>query len=208
MHKIHAFVEMQENGSKLHHFFHQAEMNALLKDCEAGLAQGREFFLVIHSIRLNDNISLRSNVSQIETGSITTDISRMQHDAGQRHQEVLGTIEALSDTASSDRASTVRGFCLLMKHTNNHAADEQGLPRIEQGSAEEFKILCLRRTRPFHFKGVHSLDPLVSFLISTISKYYTSSTGAHVLLSRKILMWCLSYVQFRMTSLDTDRSCI
>jgi GTP-dependent phosphoenolpyruvate carboxykinase len=57
MHKIHAFVEMQENRSKLHNFFHQAEMNALLKDCEAGLAQGREFFQVIHSIGRNNKIS-------------------------------------------------------------------------------------------------------------------------------------------------------
>jgi hypothetical protein len=54
----------------------------------------------------------------------------MQHDAGQRHQEVLKMIEALSDTASSDRASTVRGFYLLVKHTNIRAADEQGLFRI------------------------------------------------------------------------------
>jgi hypothetical protein len=36
-----------------------------------------------------------------------TNVTRMQQDAQDRHQEVLEVIEALSDTTSSDRASTV-----------------------------------------------------------------------------------------------------
>jgi hypothetical protein len=36
-----------------------------------------------------------------------TDISEMQQETKQRHQEVLGMINGLSDTASSDKASTV-----------------------------------------------------------------------------------------------------
>jgi hypothetical protein len=35
------------------------------------------------------------------------DITKIREDAEQRHQEVLGMIEALSDTTSSDKASMV-----------------------------------------------------------------------------------------------------
>jgi hypothetical protein len=39
-----------------------------------------------------------------------SDISKMQAEAKQRHWEVLGMINGLSDTASSDKASTVWYF--------------------------------------------------------------------------------------------------
>jgi hypothetical protein len=48
LHKIHTFVEAQQNGSKIKKFFHQGEMSALLKDCKAGLQQGFEIFQVCH----------------------------------------------------------------------------------------------------------------------------------------------------------------
>ncbi|KAF7359605.1 hypothetical protein MVEN_00684300 [Mycena venus] len=44
LHKIHTFVESQQGGSKVKQFFHQGEMNTLLKDCKNGLTQGLEFF--------------------------------------------------------------------------------------------------------------------------------------------------------------------
>jgi hypothetical protein len=46
LHKIHTFVEAQQNGSTLKKFFHQGEMSKLLKDCRAGLQQGLETFKV------------------------------------------------------------------------------------------------------------------------------------------------------------------
>jgi hypothetical protein len=46
LHKIHTFVEAQQNGSKLKKIFHQAEMRKLLKDCKAGLQQELEIFQV------------------------------------------------------------------------------------------------------------------------------------------------------------------
>jgi hypothetical protein len=48
LHKIHTFVEAQQNGNKLKIFFHQGEMSTLLKDCKAGLQQGFEIFQVCH----------------------------------------------------------------------------------------------------------------------------------------------------------------
>jgi hypothetical protein len=46
LHKIHRFVEAQQNGSTLKKFFHQGKMSTLLKDCKAGLQQGLEVFQV------------------------------------------------------------------------------------------------------------------------------------------------------------------
>jgi hypothetical protein len=48
LHKIHTFVEAQQNGSKIKRFFHQGEMSTLLKDCKAGLQQGFEIFQVCY----------------------------------------------------------------------------------------------------------------------------------------------------------------
>jgi hypothetical protein len=48
LHKIHTFVEAQQNGSKLKKFFRQGEMSTLLKDCKAGLQQGFVIFQVGH----------------------------------------------------------------------------------------------------------------------------------------------------------------
>ncbi|KAJ7906621.1 hypothetical protein B0H13DRAFT_1880399 [Mycena leptocephala] len=88
LHKIHTFVEAQQNSSKLKNFFHQGEISTLLKDCRTGLQQGLEIFKVNHLI----------------------DITQMQEDAEKRNKEVLDMIEALSDTTSSDRASSISGL--------------------------------------------------------------------------------------------------
>jgi hypothetical protein len=48
LHKIHTYVEAQQNVSKLKKFFCQGEMSKLLKDCKAGLQQGLEVFQVWH----------------------------------------------------------------------------------------------------------------------------------------------------------------
>jgi hypothetical protein len=39
LHKIYVFVEAQQKGNKMKNFFHQGEINTLLKDCQAGLQQ-------------------------------------------------------------------------------------------------------------------------------------------------------------------------
>ncbi|KAJ7734810.1 hypothetical protein B0H16DRAFT_1695762 [Mycena metata] len=44
LHKTYAFVEAHQSGSKVKRFFRQGELNALLKDCKAGLQQELAFF--------------------------------------------------------------------------------------------------------------------------------------------------------------------
>ncbi|KAF8181470.1 hypothetical protein K438DRAFT_1976198 [Mycena galopus ATCC 62051] len=86
LHKIHTFVEAQQNGTKLKTLFRQGEMSTLLKDCKNGLTLGFDFF-------------------RVENTSRMMDISKIQAETKQRHNEVLSMIAGLSDTASSDRAS-------------------------------------------------------------------------------------------------------
>ncbi|KAJ7794022.1 hypothetical protein B0H14DRAFT_3888982 [Mycena olivaceomarginata] len=89
LHKIHTFVEAQQNNSRIKRFFRQGEMSTLLKDCKAGLQEGLEFF-------------------QIKSVDLVKDIAALHAESQKRHQEVLNMIEALSD-ASSDQASSVQG---------------------------------------------------------------------------------------------------
>jgi hypothetical protein len=68
--------------------------------------------------------------TKLKNTGIMTNVSKMQAEAKQRHQEVLDMINGLSDTASSDRASMV---CYFFKFTTNFAnfnPDKQGLYSI------------------------------------------------------------------------------
>ncbi|KAJ6538034.1 hypothetical protein B0H19DRAFT_1079116 [Mycena capillaripes] len=85
---IHAFVEAQAHSKRLKMIFQQGALSALLKDCRAGLQEGFINF-------------------QVESLSLMRDVTKMQEDAEKRHQEVLDMIEALSNSASSDAASSV-----------------------------------------------------------------------------------------------------
>ena len=59
---------------------------------------------------------------KIKTVSIMTGIRKMQQDAQERHQEVLKMIQGLSDTTSSDRASSVGKFHYFkgIQHWESH----------------------------------------------------------------------------------------
>ncbi|KAJ7927571.1 hypothetical protein B0H13DRAFT_1861316 [Mycena leptocephala] len=57
LHKIHTFVEAQQNGSKLKKFFHQGEMSTLLKDCKAGLQQGLEIICLVPMVNHTKDIT-------------------------------------------------------------------------------------------------------------------------------------------------------
>jgi hypothetical protein len=59
------------------------------------------------------------------------DITQMQEDAEKQHKEVLDMIEALSDTTSSDGASSVWEFqSSLRESTNKCRLDQQALFEI------------------------------------------------------------------------------
>jgi hypothetical protein len=52
LHKIHTFLEAQQGGSRFKKFFQVGQMGTLLKECEAGLQQGLDFFYVSLDVAL------------------------------------------------------------------------------------------------------------------------------------------------------------
>lgn len=86
-------------------FFRQGELNALLKECKAGLQQALEYFQVGSKMFATN---FARDDFQVLTSNVISDIREMQQEANKRHQVVLDMIEALSDTPISDSASSVR----------------------------------------------------------------------------------------------------
>ncbi|KAJ7113235.1 hypothetical protein C8R43DRAFT_1157174, partial [Mycena crocata] len=81
LHKIHSFVEAQQEKKNIMQFFRQGEMNRLLKDCYSSIENAFEMF------------------------QATT----MQQRAQKAQQKVLDLISALSDTDSLDQGSLFSG---------------------------------------------------------------------------------------------------
>ncbi|KAJ7104939.1 P-loop containing nucleoside triphosphate hydrolase protein [Mycena epipterygia] len=89
LHKIHIFVEGQQDGNKIKYFFRQNEMNTLCKDCHIGLEEALKVFKVDISLIVANNVA------------------EMQKRAELMHQELLELAENSSDGTTSDRASSV-----------------------------------------------------------------------------------------------------
>jgi hypothetical protein len=64
LHKIHTFIEAQQNRGKLKRFLGQGDMTTLLKDCKTGLQQSQEVFQVGHIIVLATTNSKGKYVDQ------------------------------------------------------------------------------------------------------------------------------------------------
>ncbi|KAJ7143972.1 hypothetical protein C8R44DRAFT_724969 [Mycena epipterygia] len=90
LHKIHIFIEGQQSGNKIKHFFRQSEMNMLYKDCQARLEEAIKVF-------------------KIETGLlITKTIAESPKKMQDLHQELLELVANLSDDgSSSDKSSFI-----------------------------------------------------------------------------------------------------
>ncbi|KAJ7142604.1 hypothetical protein C8R44DRAFT_725941 [Mycena epipterygia] len=87
LHKIHTFVEAQQDGNRFKHFFRQSEMNTLHKNCLAGLEEALHFF-------------------KVETGLLLAEsIAEMQHKTQNMHQKLLELVANLSDGSTSDKSS-------------------------------------------------------------------------------------------------------
>ncbi|KAJ7099751.1 hypothetical protein C8R44DRAFT_947181 [Mycena epipterygia] len=89
LHKIHTFVEAQQDSNRIKHFLRQSEMNTLLKDCHEGLQQALDVF-------------------KIETGvGFFNSIAEMQDQTQEIHKELLELISVVSDRTISDRSSSI-----------------------------------------------------------------------------------------------------
>ncbi|KAJ7181496.1 hypothetical protein C8R43DRAFT_1101348, partial [Mycena crocata] len=89
LHKIHLFIEGQQDGNTFKRFLRQAEMKTLLRDCNTGLEQALEAF-------------------KIGAGAVLVDLAEIQQTTERMHKEILELISTLSDGTTSDRRSWVQ----------------------------------------------------------------------------------------------------
>ncbi|KAJ7624276.1 P-loop containing nucleoside triphosphate hydrolase protein [Mycena polygramma] len=88
LHKINTFVEAQQKGSKIKRLFRQGELSTLLTNCKEGLQQGLDSF-------------------QIDMGQVMKDITDIQKESEERHEEVLRLLETLSDSGSHNSSTSI-----------------------------------------------------------------------------------------------------
>ncbi|KAJ7133313.1 hypothetical protein C8R44DRAFT_870717 [Mycena epipterygia] len=89
IHKIYAFMEAQQDGNKIKHFFRQSEMKTLLNDCHIGLQKVFDMF------KMEGVISLHGSIAE------------MQQETERIHKELLEAISTLSDVTVSDKSSSI-----------------------------------------------------------------------------------------------------
>ncbi|KAJ7758762.1 hypothetical protein B0H14DRAFT_3166032 [Mycena olivaceomarginata] len=87
--KTYRFVEAHQDRNKIKHLFRHSEMNALFKDCRAGLDEALAAFKIDAS------------------SSIFTNIEEMKEEAKRLHGELLELISQLSDGLISEKSSSV-----------------------------------------------------------------------------------------------------
>ncbi|KAJ7495495.1 hypothetical protein FB451DRAFT_1478361 [Mycena latifolia] len=122
LHKIHTFVEAQQEKNRIKQFFRQGEMSTLLKDCYVGLEQVIEVF-------------------KIQGVHILSDMTEMQQYAQKAHEEVLELISALSDEGSSDSGSVISRVLSTSQNSSNSLSLLPSKPKIFHGRESELSSL-------------------------------------------------------------------
>ncbi|KAJ7457017.1 P-loop containing nucleoside triphosphate hydrolase protein, partial [Mycena latifolia] len=118
LHKIHTFVEAQQETSRFKQIFRHGEMSTLVKECKIGLQQALEIF-------------------KIETIDLITDVTKMQQYAQKRHQEVLELIECCSDASSSVNTTTGTRIFSTPYNSSNSISMLPSEPKIFHGRESE-----------------------------------------------------------------------
>ncbi|KAJ7445452.1 P-loop containing nucleoside triphosphate hydrolase protein [Mycena latifolia] len=119
LHKIHTFIEAEQEKSKIKQFFRQGEMKALLKACHTGLEQALEMF-------------------KIQGAKVLSDMVEMQEHAQKTHKEVLELLSALSDSESGSSISRV----LSSSHNSSNSFSLlPSEPKIFHGRESEVSII-------------------------------------------------------------------
>ncbi|KAJ6511837.1 P-loop containing nucleoside triphosphate hydrolase protein [Mycena vulgaris] len=115
LHKIHVFVEAQQDGNKFKQFFRKSEMSQLLKECKTGLQQAYDLF-------------------KIDNGAtVLLNIQDTQKAAMKQQKELLELIATLSDGTSSDRGSSLNTGLDSLRNSSNSFSLLPAKPKIFHG---------------------------------------------------------------------------
>ncbi|KAJ7478250.1 hypothetical protein FB451DRAFT_1086906, partial [Mycena latifolia] len=125
LHKIHTFIEAQQEKSRIKQIFRQGEMSTLLRACHLGLEQAFEDF-------------------KLQRANMLNDIAEMQAYGQKTHQEILELISALSDGESSDRGSSISRVFSSSPSSSNSLSLLPSEPKIFHG--HELEVATIIRT--------------------------------------------------------------
>ncbi|KAJ6592200.1 hypothetical protein DFH09DRAFT_1415132 [Mycena vulgaris] len=126
LHKIHTFVEAQQDKSKIRHFFHQGEMSKLLKDCNLGLQEALDLFKVKWFA-----------LPYLQDINVLNEVGVMQKFAKDRHQEVLELIDACSEGSTSDKGSLSNRVLSSSYNSSTSISMLPSEPKIFHGRGSE-----------------------------------------------------------------------
>ncbi|KAJ7495579.1 hypothetical protein FB451DRAFT_1164307 [Mycena latifolia] len=137
LHKIHTFIEAEQEKSKIKHFFRQGEMKALQKACHTGLEQALEMFKASSLLLVAVGFLTRATL-QIQGAKVLSDMVEMQEHAQKTHKEVLELLSALSDSESGSSISRV----LSSSHNSSNSFSLlPSEPKIFHGRESEISII-------------------------------------------------------------------
>ncbi|KAJ7484882.1 hypothetical protein B0H11DRAFT_1806773, partial [Mycena galericulata] len=119
MHKIHTYVQAQQDKNRIKFFFQQSEMSVLLKDCHVGIKHALDVF-------------------KIEFWATTlTSIREIQTMADNMHKAVLELVSDLPDETNSDGASSIYHTLHGFQSSSNSFALLPAKPKIFHGRDSE-----------------------------------------------------------------------
>ncbi|KAJ7107072.1 hypothetical protein C8R44DRAFT_323921 [Mycena epipterygia] len=129
LHKIHTFLEAQQDGNKIKYFFRQNEMNTIRKDCQVGLDEALKVFKVETSLIMANNIA------------------EMQQKTHNMHQELLELVEKISDGTISDRSSSIYQNTTGSENSSNSFSLLPAQPKIFHGRQSELEDIITGLTQ-------------------------------------------------------------
>ncbi|KAJ7123534.1 hypothetical protein C8R44DRAFT_735180 [Mycena epipterygia] len=119
LHKVHAFMEAQQDGNKIKHFFRQSEMKTLLNECHTELKQAVDVFKMEGAINIHGNIV------------------EMQKETERIHKELLEVISTSSDATISDKSSSMYNWANSSHNSSNSISMLPAKPKILHGRESE-----------------------------------------------------------------------
>ncbi|KAJ7131136.1 hypothetical protein C8R44DRAFT_55600 [Mycena epipterygia] len=129
LHKIHTFIEAQQDGNKIKYFFHQNGMKTLHKDCQTGLEESLKVF-------------------KVETGyTIANNMAEMHNNTKSMHQELLDLLGSLSDGLTSDGSSSIYQTTTNPDNSSNSLSLLPAKPKIFHGREEQLEEIVVSLTQ-------------------------------------------------------------
>ncbi|KAJ6576054.1 hypothetical protein DFH09DRAFT_1361666 [Mycena vulgaris] len=122
LHKIHMFVEAQQDKNRIRQFFRQGELGTLLRNCDSGLQEALTVF-------------------KVQSVNMLADVTEMQRSAEKTHQEVLELITTASDYTSSDGASSISRVFSTFQNSSNSLSLLPSEPKIFHGRESELSAI-------------------------------------------------------------------